>query len=220
MPVGKPGKEGFPLGRSELNKDIGNTYRKVPCVIGIDQSYTRTGIAISINGKCVKAVSTNFKKNKQFNKTQKRLEVQRLLNKAIDACMKNFPSDQIVVIVERIRTMTGGGDLRPNVIKAHSALVGIIVDTAYVRGIRTYSVDTRCWKHEILGTSRPVFEPLPGVENPQKFGSVRKAIELGFDEQMKVFSSRKGFTYNDDMADAICISLYGFSKVMKVKLEE
>lgn len=207
--------------KTDLNKDLVNRYKKVPCVIGIDQSYTRTGIAISVNGKCVKAISTNFKKNKQFNKSQKRLEVQRLLNKAIDSCEKHFKSDEIVVIVERIRTITNSQDLRPNVIKAHSALVGIIVDTAYVRGIKVYSVDTRCWKHQILGTSRPTFEPIEGVSNPQKFGSVRKAIELGFGEQMKVHSARtQSFTYNDDMADAICISLYGFEKIVKVKQEE
>ena len=79
-------------------------------------------------------------------------------------------------------------------------------------GIKVFSVDTRAWKSRVLGTSKPVFEPLEGVENPQKFGSVRKAIKLGFGEQMKVKSCKtRSFRYDDDMADAICISLYGFS---------
>ena len=36
--------------------------------------------------------------------------------------------------------------------------------------------------------------------------------KLGFGEQMKVKSCKtRSFRYDDDMADAICISLYGFS---------
>jgi len=100
--------------------------------------------------------------------------------------------------------------MRPEVIKAQSALIAAIVDAAFEFDIRVYSVDTRHWKTRVLGTSRPKFEPIEGVKNPQKFGSVRKMIDLGFYDNLYNEGSR-GFTLNDDMADAGCISLYGFS---------
>lgn len=187
-----------------------NTFEEVPCIIGIDQSYTRTGIAITTKGKPRKAFSIDFKGVK--TKTQKRLLLQSTLRKVIETCLKKYDSSEITIIAERIRTFTESDSLRVEVIKAHSALMAYIVDTAAEYGIKVYSVDTRAWKSRVLGTSRPVFEPLEGVENPQKFGSVRKAIKLGFGEQMKIKSCKtRSFRYDDDMADAICISLYGFS---------
>lgn len=187
-----------------------NTFEEVPCIIGIDQSYTRTGISIATKGKPRKALSIDFKGVK--TKTQKRLLLQSTLRKVIETCLKKYDSSEITIIAERIRTFTESDSLRVDVIKAHSALMAYIVDTAAEYGIKVFSVDTRAWKSRVLGTSKPVFEPLEGVENPQKFGSVRKAIKLGFGEQMKVKSCKtRSFRYDDDMADAICISLYGFS---------
>lgn len=187
-----------------------NTFEEVPCIIGIDQSYTRTGIAVATKGKVRKAFSIDFKGTN--TKTQKRLLLQSTLRKVIEMCLKKYDSSEIVVIAERIRTFTESDSLRVDVIKAHSALMAYIVDTAAEYGIKVFTVDTRAWKSRVLGTSKPVFEPLEGVENPQKFGSVRKAIKLGFGEQMKVKSCKtRSFKYNDDMADAICISLYGFT---------
>lgn len=196
-------------GVKNSNEEKRNTFKEVPCIIGIDQSYTRTGIALAINGKVIKTFSLDFKRINA--KTNKRLETQKALNKILDKCLKKYSSNQIVVIVERIRTYTNSLDLRPPVIKAQAALMAYIVDTAFVRGVKTYSVDTRCWKSRILGSSKPIFEPIEGVTNPQKFGSVRKAIELGFNEEISVYRNGTRTSYNDDMADAICIALYGFS---------
>lgn len=94
-----------------------------------------------------------------------------------------------------------------------AALIATIVDTGFEYGIKTFSVTTKSWKSAVLGSSKPVFEPVEGVSNPQKFGSVQKAIDLGFFEQMKVVSAKKrnAYTLDDDMADAICMSLYPFS---------
>ena len=187
-----------------------NTFEEVPCIIGIDQSYTRTGIAVATKGKVRKAFSIDFKGTK--TKTQKRLLLQSTLRKVIEMCLRKYSNSEITIIAEKIRTFTESDSLRIEVIKAHSALMAYIVDTAAEYGIKVYSVDTRAWKSRVLGSSKPIFEPLEGVENPQKFGSVRKAIKLGFGEQMKVKSCKtRSFRYNDDMADAICISLYGFS---------
>ena len=211
-----------------------NSFRPVPCVIAVDQSYTRTGLAICVRGKVVKAASVKLTNIK--SKTMKREEVKDMLNKAISACLKHFDPSQVVILVERIRTFTGSENtaqqygkstnpfsgFRPDVLKAHASLIACIVDTAYFRGIRTYSVTTKSWKASVLGSSKPIFDPVEGVKNPQKFGSVIKAISLGFEDKMKVVSYKNGnYSLDDDMADAICMSLYLFQKPpYQVKIEE
>lgn len=185
-----------------------NTFVEVPCIIGIDQSYMRTGISICVNGEIKKLYSLDFRTTKY--KTVKRNKLRQVLGKAIEACLKKFEPQEINVICERVRTFTASTDMRPEVIKAQSALVATIVDAAFAYGVKVFSVDTRHWKTRILGTSRPIFEPIEGVKNPQKFGSVRKMIDLGFYDNL-YSSSGRGFTLNDDVADAGCISLYGFS---------
>lgn len=197
-----------------------NTYLEVPCVIGLDQSYTRTGIAISVNGRIRRVGSIQLKAVR--TKTAKRLKVQATLRRAIESCLKHYTPDQIVIIAERIRTFTRSDINDVQFIKASSALMAYIVDTGLEYGIKTYSVDTRAWKSRVLGDSRPVFEPIEGVDNPQKFGAVRKAIDLGFKKELTVLKQNSKFhSYNDDMADAICIALYGHSgKPYKLRLEQ
>lgn len=211
----------MPKKEKDLEKANRNSYKKVPCVIGFDQSYTRTGISIAVNGKLKKVSSEQFKGC--TNKSLKRIKIGIDTEKVIQSCLKKFSTDEIVIIVERIRTFTAGYDLRPEFIKAQGALIAVIVDIAYKYGIKVYSVDTRCWKTAILGTSRPVFEPIPGVRDPQKFGSVRKVIELGFEESLQVRrgGSNAVIALNDDAADSACIALYGFSSPpLKLVLEQ
>lgn len=213
------------------NKGSGTSFKETPCVIALDQSYKRTGISVCVRGKVKKVYSIELQKIKGIGprkgnfggKTLKRKAVSELLDKVINMCLSKFEPNEVTVLVERIRTLTASGEVRPNVMKAHAALIATIVDKAVEYGIRTYSVDTRCWKTAILGSSSPIFEPIEGVTNPQKFGSVRKAIKLGFKENLSVYSVKTGEfkEYNDDMADAICMSLYLFKgKPYKIKLEE
>lgn len=196
--------------RQKKEPNARNTYRYYKCVIGIDQSYTRTGITICVDGKPKKLISIRFKG--KYNKSAKRKEVKRVLTKILELCCGKYGNENVVIICERIRTYTAGTDLRPSVIKAHSALVAYIVDTGTDFNVKTFSVDTRAWKHRVLGTSKPEFEPIKGVKNPQKFGSVRKAIELGFEKDLRIENHLGHLrSYDDDMADSLCISLYGFS---------
>ena len=60
-----------------------NSFRPVPCVIAIDQSYTRTGLAICVRGQVKKATSVKLVNIK--SKTMKRAAVQDMLNKAISS---------------------------------------------------------------------------------------------------------------------------------------
>lgn len=204
-PSSKKGVRGFrrTTGKSDTK------YKPKPCVIGIDQSYSRTGISIAVDGKLKKVISVDFKGLN--GKTEKRLLLQTKLRSAIEACMRNFSPAEIAVICERLRTFTAGDDLRPNVIKPGAAMIAYLVDTAYEYSIEVWSVDTRAWKSQILGSSKPIFEPIEGVKNPQKFGSVRKVIDLGFEESIRRCRGNGAFmSYDDDAADSACIALYGF----------
>lgn len=184
-------------------------YSYHPCVIGLDQSYSRTGISIAVNGKLKKVTSVDFKGIN--SKTEKRLLLHEKEQRAIETCLKKFAPIEIVVVCERLRLFTQGDDIRPNVIKPGAAMIAYIVDAAYEYGIETYSVDTRAWKSAILGSSKPIFEPIEGVKNPQKFGSVRKVIDLGFEESIrKCRGNGAFFAYDDDAADSACIALYPF----------
>jgi hypothetical protein len=83
------------------------------------------------------------------------------------------------------------------------ALTATIVDTAYEYGIKVYSVDTRSWKAQIVGTSKGIKGDDPKAK---KIPTMR-------------FVKKLGFEVDDDAADSGCIALYGFTKNQKLKEE-
>lgn len=178
-------------------------YNKI--VIGLDESYTRTGVGIAADGKLLMVKSTPFKGCK--NKSEKRKHLANILNKLLTKASSE--ANLVIVICERIRTFTKGDKLRPNYLKSTGALIATIVDTAYEHGIEVYSVDTRSWKSKVVGTSK-------GGKMP----TIKYIEKLGFDVS---YENKKGeLKYDDDAADAGGIALYGFipEKQQNLKLEE
>lgn len=183
-------------------------YQGQKCIIGLDQSYKRTGISIAVNGQLKKVSCIKFQYVK--TKTEKRLLLAKVLEKAIKSCLKKYPPEDIAIVCERIRTYTAGCDLRPDYLKTTGALIAYIVDTGYKYGITTYSIDTRAWKSAVLGSSKPIFPPVEGVKDPQKFGSVAYILKLGFEDAIRGKSNRNKYFMNDDAADGACIALSPF----------
>lgn len=182
-----------------------------PCVIALDQSYTRTGIAIAINGKLKVIKAIDFKHVK--TKTAKRNLLRKTLTNAIISCLKKYNSNEINVVFERIRTFTQSDILNVEYLKQTGALCAVIVDTASEFGIESWSADTRAWKSSVLGSSKPSIEPYPGVKDPKKIREVKYIVELGYGDMIKIYRGKDGRTfakYDDDAADAACIALYGF----------
>lgn len=168
-------------------------------ILGIDQSYTKTGTAVLKDDELIKSKSWNFTKLK--SKTEKRKEMKRIIKGLIN----KYKCDMI--IVERIRTFSrgqsGGSFFSMDYIKSTAALIATIVDTAQLYGIPVYSVDTRSWKAQIVGKS-----------THNKNESTKQPT-------LDYVENTLGYTVVDDNeADAICIAKYGFLPKTKQKLKK
>lgn len=188
-------------------------YREV--VIGIDQSYQNTGISIVADGKLKDIRSIRLDKYK--NNSQKRgvlhTKLQHLMS---DVTNK---SNSVVCIVERAR-LHGGPTSFVNIdaIKAMGALTATIVDVMDQYGVKVYSVDTRCWKSQVIGTSKPQSNNY-GVPE-EKWPTIRWCIRQGFEQKLLVDVSAtrkqkgtfvragKKYQYNNDAADSAGIAMY------------
>ena len=196
-------------------------------VIGIDQSYTRTGITILKDKEVVEMFSLGYEHCK--NNSEKRAALENILHEImIDHSIVNP-----LVITERIR-LRSQGFLSEAYIKATGALIAIIIDFFhYYNEIPVYSVDTRSWKSQIIGNSKPLDNPY-GI-NPEKYRTILYMRDRGLlryiaEEykgkgtkgviNVKIDGQRVPCKINDDLADSYCIALYGYLPKSKQKLKE
>lgn len=199
-------------------------YKKL--VIGIDQSYTRTGISIAGDGQLLKVGHIPFEASECHS--LKRKKVKGILSNII---RKNQSKAlQMVIIVERIRQFSGG-TLSMDYIKSTGALIGCIVDTAAEFGVPVYSADTRSWKSQVVGTSVPKANKFN--VDPKKWPTIEYLLTRADMSERDILApvgkrSKKyakiiegiKYCYNDDAADSACIALYGFCKGRNLKREE
>lgn len=200
-------------------------YKKL--VIGIDQSYTRTGISLAGDGKLLKVSYISFEPSECHS--EKRKKVSHKLSHIIKCNQGKALS--MVVVVERIRQFSSG-TLSMEYIKSTGALIGCIVDTAKEFNIPVFSADTRSWKSQVVGTSVPkansynvdpkkwpTIEYLLHKRNDVKEADILVAVGKRCKKYAKKINGTK-YCYNDDAADSACIALYGFSKNRNLKKEE
>ena len=172
--------------------------------IGIDQSYANTGISVAADGKLLDVKSVHLDKYKS--------------NSARRAALK---SKSIVCIVERARIHGGETSfINIDAIKAMGALTATIVDVCDEYSIPVYSVDTRCWKSQVVGTSKP--KPNKYGVPPEKWPTVVWACRKGFEKKLLVdltdtrktkgtfVKDGRRYMYNNDAADSAAISIYWF----------
>ena len=201
-------------------------------VIGIDQSYTRTGITILKNKEVVEMFSLEYEHCK--NNSEKRTALENTLHEMVLDHNITNP----LVITERIR-LRSQGFLSEAYIKATGALIATIIDFFhYYNEISVYSVDTRSWKSQIVGSSKPLQNPY-GI-NPEKYRTILYLRDKGLlhwiaeeysgrGEKGVIWANRRTvegkkekvrIKINDDLADSYCIALYGFLPKNKQKLKE
>lgn len=195
-------------------------YKKIS--IGIDQSYDRTGIAISVDGKLKVIESIDFKGCKC--NTEKRLYLEKKLIPIIKSCKNK--ADFVIVLVEKIRTFSQGKrrsqgyGLRPGYLIKTGALIGKICEVAYKLDIDVFSVDTRVWRKAVLGTAKSMSEMYSEYGKPEKGMAIEFIQGLNFDTydrndkgEIKRYERGKNvgkLKHDDDKCDAGCISLYLF----------
>lgn len=182
--------------------------------IGIDQSYKNCGVSISADGQLLKV--THVKLEQCRTNTDRR----RLLKAYLDNMLKSITSkaDSIICIIERIR-LHSQGFLNIDYIKSMGALNAVIIDIMDEYDIPVYSVDTRCWKSQVIGTSKPKDNNL-GVPK-EKFPTVEWCIKQGFENsilrtvkgrKVKGTFTRNGtrYMYDNDACDSSAISMFYF----------
>lgn len=183
-------------------------------IIGIDQSYKNTGITIIADGK-IKIV-----RSIQLSKLKSNSDKRRVLKQRLFSLLSQISSkcNNIVCIIERIR-LRSQGFININYIKSIGALNAMIVDVMSEFDVKVYSVDTRCWKAQVIGTSKPLDNKY-GVP-PEKYPTVVWCIKQGFKSSILIDMSdtrtRKGtftknskrYKFNDDAADSCAIAMFG-----------
>ena len=183
-------------------------------VIGIDQSYKNTGISICADGKLLKVKSVNLERYK--TNTMRRRVLAANLDKVLKAVVDK--GAEIVCIIEQVRLFSRGF-VNINYIKSIGALNAYIVDKCSEYDVPVYSIDTRCWKSQVVGTCKKV-ENDYGVP-VEKWLTIQWVINEGFEEDIliKVEGKKKKGTfirndikyqYNDDAADSAAIAMFGF----------
>lgn len=192
-------------------------------VIGFDQSYQDTGISIAVDG-VLKVARSVFLKSLE-NNTMRRQKLRETAFKAFRTVSQH--EAEVVVIIERIR-LRSQGFINIDYIKGIGALNTVIVDTAANFGFPVYSVDTRAWKAAVVGNTKPK-ENAFGID-PQKWPTILWCINQGYERYIVNYNvgrktkgvvEKKGkcYTYNDNIADSICIALYGFTDNLKLQKE-
>lgn len=203
-------------------------------VVGIDQSYTRTGITVLCDKKIFEMYSLDFKGCK--TNTDKRRVLKEQLSSILETIREELDEYTPDIITERIR-LRSQGFLSENYLKSTGALIATIIDTADCYMCPVYSVDTRAWKSAIVGSSKPLNNPY-GI-NPEKYRTIlymRDKGLLGWIAEEYSGMGEKGVIWanrtvrghkekvrikvNDDLADSYCIALYGFLPKSKQKLKE
>lgn len=203
-------------------------YKKI--VIGIDQSYKNTGISISADGKLKKVTSLFLEKCKC--NSEKRMLLKKRLTEIVARLLPR--AEKVVCIIERIR-LRSQGFLNIDYIKSIGALNSVIVDVMHKYEIPVYSVDTRCWKAQIVGTSKPGNPDNIWKMEPEKYPTFEWLKNTYPDLLMSVFIDMTGsrkkknvfeengklWKINDDACDSAAISLFGFyGQKDKLQLEK
>ena len=196
------------------DKQCKKEYKYNKVVIGIDQSYNNTGISIAADGKLMKVKSIFLDKYK--SNSEKRRALANTLNGLLKAvCPK---SKEVICIIERIR-LRSQGFLNIDYIKSIGALNSVISDACHDYCVPIYSVDTRCWKAQVVGTSKPAPNKF-GVPE-EKWPTVRWLIKQGWEDSILVpiegkktkgtfMMNGQKYMYNNDAADSAGIAMFGF----------
>jgi len=215
--------EGF---NQSLFHDVQYPYERI--CFGIDQSYTSTGIAVAAkhHNKNDYDILICFSFPNTFGT---KVEYRLNLCKQLNAIVKKYISlgKQSYALCEVVRVYSGGVQLMQNHV-AWGALIGCMADMLYDKhDMALRVVDTRKWKAAIVGTCKPSDSAPRGVDKNKwptiqcmmhKYDISRnwlkkkmsdKSRSWTWEESYPNFDKNIKYTYDDNIADACAIALYG-----------
>ena len=206
---------------------------KLAC-IGVDQSYARTGISLTIDGLLVAVKSVDL--SHYDTKRDKRTIVSSHVRNAVQACFRNN-CNHVIVLLERIRLFSKDFISQPYIMSM-GAMNASIADTVYnafpaetaTSRLQVMSVETRAWKSSVIGTNKKQ-ENMFGVP-PEKWPTVEYMIRNYPEFRDNIMhpskrqkKSKKNFSflsddaseitymeYDNDACDSACISLFPWSR--------
>lgn len=193
--------------------------------IGIDPSYSRTGVSICGDGKLLKVGSIPL--SKLSNNSAKRTKLSQFLGRLLTMVVPK--GEKVVCVIERARIHGGPTSfINLDAIKAIGALTATVVDQCAIYDVPVFSVDTRCWKSQVVGTSKGGKNAF-GVPE-EKWPTIRWICDQGFrDSILEEVSGRrvngtfvhkgKKYTFDNDGADSGAIAMFWFVGD-KTKLKE
>ena len=190
------------------------------CTIGVDQSYTRTGIAVAFAEDCKSnkiyfVGSLDLSEHK--TKTDRRAELALALNEIFVKIQSKWPGVPTAVVHERPRLFSKGR-ISANYLLSMGALNAIIIDFAIIHKLPCYSVDTRAWRAAVIGTTKKE-ENSEGIP-PEKYLTVKHFCNLGYSDLLRYCDKKTGKElYNHDLADAMGIACAPFELCKKGKLK-
>lgn len=199
-------------------------------VVGIDESYTRTGITVLVDKKLIKMYSVNFDGCK--NNYDKRKDLRSVLESILNELLREYKPIEIKCIIERIRTFSGG-HMSSQYLITTGGLIVTILDVFLAHNIKVYSVETSSWKTQVVGTNKPKGNKY-GI-NPNKYPTILYLKQKGLLKyiaeeykgrgkkgviNVKIGAEKVPCKINDDLADSYCIAMYGFIPKTKQKLKE
>ena len=201
--------------------------------LAVDQSYKNSGIAASYGNPfwdggrmdLVHVSSLDMASTK--DKVDYRVSLASEVTQALMSCKEQVEEASLVIVLcERIRQFSRGFTSMPYIVQM-GALIAYIEEAAHMHGLPLWTVDTRCWKSTVIGTSQPMLNSYNVP--PEKFPTVDYVVKHGWKEHIfrevnpeygerelkkkhphNIFKSASGkfIQVDDDRADAICMSLF------------
>lgn len=202
--------------------------------IGVDQSYKRTGISLSIDGRLMMVTSIDLSHYPE--KRDCRTIVSSSVKKVVSKCFSKGV-DNVLVLLERIRLFSKDFISQPYIMSmgAMNAAVADKVALSFPNELsegrlEIMSVETRAWKSAVVGTIKKQ-ENNFGVP-PEKWPTVNYILtkypefrDSIMHQSKRQKKSKKNFSflsddaqsvvymeYDDDACDSACISLFPFSR--------
>lgn len=174
-------------------------------VIGIDQSYKCTGIAVYVynsetkKGRFWRTIAITPKKR---TKTRKRAVIAGYIDHLLSDFRYRY--DDVKICFERPRLFSKG-HISASFLLSIGALNGAIIDAAGEWNVPCYSVDTRAWRCAAVGTCKRK-ENSKGIP-PEKYYTVKHFCKAGYKNRIIWQDTDGKKHYEHDIADAMGIAV-------------